>query len=1294
MRKIIFLITLCISLTCGQEIIFAQCNNVDFETGNFNNWNGYYGYHQTSGYNPSITGSPTSGFPGGRFTIMTGAGNDPCGGFPVVCPTCGTYTLKLGNNSVGAQAEKITMSFVVTAATTSFTYQYAVVLEDPGHPLSDQPYFEIRMTDGGGNDIPCSYYYVAAGQGIAGFMNSGTCFGTIYKPWTTVNIDLTPYIGQTVTIQFIVADCSQTGHYGYCYIDASCVPFAIIQYDSLCSPGNPINIFAPSGAATYSWTPGGQTTPFIQVSTPGTYCVQMTSVQGCITNLCDQVSLYPGITADFTYTEQCSLIVNFSDATTGGVTNYWEWNFGDGSPIDYTPSPIHTFPTGNPYNVILKVETSNGCKDSIVKTVVPLFSPTASFTYSIVCFNTPTPFYDLSTGGVINQWSWNFGDPGSGANNTATTPNPTHTFTAPGNYTVQLDIGNTIGCMGTVTMPILVNPVPVVDFSAPAVCFSDTTQFTNLTTITSGSVISWNWNFGDPLSGGYNTSAVQNPTHIFTSPLVYTVTLTATSDSGCIANTSKPVTVFSLPVASFASSDVCLNATMNFYDYSSGSGLSWLWDFGDITTSTAQNPNHIYAAQGTYQVEITVTDLNGCTDDFTDAVEVFPLPVADFTTDSVCRFDTTHFSDLSVIPYGSISLRRWNFGDGSPASFLPNPDHVYPLYGTFVATLVVFSDRNCADTISKPVIVHPLPVPDFSATDVCLNDTTSFTDLSTIPTGSNVSWDWDFDDGNISNMQNPENLYAAYGIYNVKLIVTSEFSCVDSVTKQVDVYPLPVSSFLLKNICVYDSTQFLDASTVPYISVTGWLWDFGDMGTSSLQNPWHKYAAPGTYIVTLQSTSNYGCTDVSSDTIIIHPEPVAGFSGNDICLEDTTFFTDLSSVTTGAIQSWLWDFGDISSSNLQNPYHIYGNFGLYQVQLTVTTDSGCVDSFTDIVEVFPLPIAFFSVAPVCSTQMSVFAESSAGNIVTWEWEFGDAAMGTSTLSDPDYYYISDGTYPVRLIVTTDKSCRDTFFDNAIVWPLPVVDFAGNYLEGCQPWRVDFSNLSYVPGSSIANQTWYFGDGDSASVFSTDHLYLEDGTYDVKLIVISNEGCVNSEEILNYITVYPKPNAEFIFNPNPTTILFPTIKFTDISDIPFTWDWDFGDGLIDSAQHPVHVYSDSGVYDVVLIVTTIHGCLDTAIHPVDIDPDFTFFAPNTFTPNKDGINDVFTGIGIGIRKYEMFIYDRWGDLIYKTDDINKPWDGKANNGQKMAQQDTYIWLVLITDVLNKKHRFIGHVNLLK
>lgn len=273
------------------------CVNADFELGDFTSWQG------KTGSNPSCctvsgTFTGTTGLVSGRQTIVTGAGNDPIGGFPLVAPG-GTYSARLGNNISGAQAEQLTKTFQVTTATTTYTYKYAVVLQDPGHDVAAQPYFVIQMFDQGGELIPCSYFKVVAGASIPGFQSASGC---IYKPWTTNAVDLTAYIGQNVTIAFTTVDCAYGGHFGYAYIDGTCDAGTITADGTMCA-GEPVNFSGPSGNypnETYSWAfgDGGTSTselPSHTYASPGTYPVTF-SINVLDGSVCHNVTYHGSVT--------------------------------------------------------------------------------------------------------------------------------------------------------------------------------------------------------------------------------------------------------------------------------------------------------------------------------------------------------------------------------------------------------------------------------------------------------------------------------------------------------------------------------------------------------------------------------------------------------------------------------------------------------------------------------------------------------------------------------------------------------------------------------------------------------------------------------------------------------------------------------------------------------------------------------------------------------------------------------------------------------------------------------------
>jgi gliding motility-associated-like protein len=326
-------------------------------------------------------------------------------------------------------------------------------------------------------------------------------------------------------------------------------------------------------------------------------------------------------------------------------------------------------------------------------------------------------------------------------------------------------------------------------------------------------------------------------------------------------------------------------------------------------------------------------------------------------------------------------------------------------------------------------------------------------------------------------------------------------------------------------------------------------------------------------------------------------------------------------------------------------------------------------------------------------------------IQSWTWNFGDGSPFIST-QNVSHLYAAVGSYTVQLLTVSNFGCPDSTTKISIVNPKPVVNYTAVDTTGCEPLCVSFQNSSSVsPG---ANVQWQWNVGDGSPVINSqsfDHCYINDSVFatnffNVTLTVTSDSGCVSTLSKNNFITVYPNPIASFTVQPETTTIIDPVISITDLSVGAVNWIWDFGDGsaplttsLPPSSPVP-HIYSDTGTYVITLITSTQYNCLDTASEAINIESDFVFYIPNAFSPDGDGINDTFIGKGVFIKEFEMTIFDRWGNLIYKTTDINKPWDGKANRGNEIAQGDVYIYVVKITDIKDKSHSYKGVVTLVK
>jgi gliding motility-associated-like protein len=273
---------------------------------------------------------------------------------------------------------------------------------------------------------------------------------------------------------------------------------------------------------------------------------------------------------------------------------------------------------------------------------------------------------------------------------------------------------------------------------------------------------------------------------------------------------------------------------------------------------------------------------------------------------------------------------------------------------------------------------------------------------------------------------------------------------------------------------------------------------------------------------------------------------------------------------------------------------------------------------------------------------------------------------------------------------------------------PFVDFS----MGCDPnpYGLQFINNSDpLTGSTF---TWDFGDAASSTDQDPSHDYVSTGTYPIQLTVTTVDGCTNDTTIM----ATAPPDAAFIANPSEASTDDPEVQFTDWSVDPNNivyWEWDFGDStgvdnLLGQAgndnvpsdtatggtfQNPSHNYSDTGLFIVQLTVHDANGCIDTITQEIRIFGEYFLYAPSAFTPNFDGSNDVFlpTGIGIMERDYEFAVYNRWGDRIFESDDINVGWNGTANGGG-VVQSDVYIWTLSTRDVSLKIHQYIGHVTL--
>jgi gliding motility-associated-like protein len=457
-------------------------------------------------------------------------------------------------------------------------------------------------------------------------------------------------------------------------------------------------------------------------------------------------------------------------------------------------------------------------------------------------------------------------------------------------------------------------------------------------------------------------------------------------------------------------------------------------------------------------------------------------------------------------------------------------------------------------------------------------------------------------------------------------------------------------------------------------------------------------------LISVQDGSSTACSQLQSDTatVIVNPLPVADFSPTEVCFDTPVQFTDLSTVSNDSVTAWDWNFGQEGTSTQENPVFTYIGFGNFVASLIVTSSNGCKDTASELVVVHPLPVPDFYADGVCDGTTTQFNDLSTivgpDLLNTWSWDFGDNA--SAGVQEPSHLYSTAGNYSVQLTVTSSFGCTDSITKIVKVHPNPQLAFMAGDTVGCEPLCVLFQDVSQIQSGVISNWLWDTGDGSPMSTASEfEHCYennlLTTVDYSVTLTAVSDSGCTSMLNKLNLITVYPKPEADFVARPLTTTILNPVITVSDSAVGATTWTWDFGDGTSDASQNPpAHEYGDTGHFTITQIVTTGYGCRDTATELVIVEPDFAFYVPNAFTPDGDGINDSFTGKGVFIIEYEMWIYDRWGNMVYYTDDMDLPWDGKANGGKDMAQRDVYVYVIKLKDIFTNSHKYRGTVTLVR
>jgi gliding motility-associated-like protein len=421
-------------------------------------------------------------------------------------------------------------------------------------------------------------------------------------------------------------------------------------------------------------------------------------------------------------------------------------------------------------------------------------------------------------------------------------------------------------------------------------------------------------------------------------------------------------------------------------------------------------------------------------------------------------------------------------------------------------------------------------------------------------------------------------------------------------------------------------------------------------------------------------------------SIKVWRRPQINIGIDDICNKQSIDPTNTSTVDSSTIISWSWSLDDGMMSSDSVPSSTYTASGSKKAILTGISDKGCIGKDSVQFEVNPLPVVNYTITESCVgtvTQFNNTTTISSGSVAQTLYSFGDG--NSSNLADPTNNYITPGNYNSKLIAVSNFGCKDSYSQALKVHELPIADFSALPLKGCPPLYVTFTDLSSVKNDVIVEWEWSDDQGVFSTTQSADKTYYASGNKNANLKVKSAFGCKQDVSYPNLIEVYPKPNANFSYLPIQPTIIESTVTFTPLSLGLNTWNWNFGDGASSIQQNPIHTYGDTGLYNVRLEVTNTDNCENDTTISLFVEPAFSVHIPNSFSPNGDGLNDNWgpTGVLHGVKGYELLIVNRWGEIIFQTNDVNAKWDG-AYLGEPV-QEGFYHYIMRYTDhFLTKWH----------
>jgi PKD repeat protein len=687
----------------------------------------------------------------------------------------------------------------------------------------------------------------------------------------------------------------------------------------------------------------------------------------------------------------------------------------------------------------------------------------------------------------------------------------------------KIEITDGAGCILRDSTQVTVVDRPRADFSVKDTCAQELFTFSDATRLGGTGIDSVYWDFG--LLGN---STAKNPSIFIDSAQVLFVKYYIQDSLGCEHDTVKPVTSFPLPVPLFSVSDDCQYDTVFSSNQSTieyGTFTSkWLVDGSTKNTS---NLLHTFNNAGIYPVELVELSNRNCSASFFDTLEIHAKPELRIESKDVCKGDSTYLSFTNTNGNDSITSLVWNTDEGQILND-PNPSLMYSDTGSHFVNLLAETQFGCRDTATHTHGVNSIPKADFVALDVCIGDTTFISSQSSIEMGNISSYLYDLGSGLFNGSIRLDYNYPSSGMFPIKHIVISDAGCVDTISKTTQVHYKEKPNLTVTGNC-QDEPIDLSFNPANIDSINLIRWTVNSIDTFGGQNLVYPFTTAGTNNIGLFVETKWGCKSDTIYKVIIDPKPTASFNALLPCEDDKVEFTNTSTTKIGSLTQYDWDLGDGTTSNAVDVNHTYGSLGSYSVVLHVENSFGCKDTAISSTDIENIVVPDFDFVPACVFDSASFTHTTTGLTLPANYGFilGDGNEVWNTRSFK-HAYSTDGSYSVRLTISTSSQCYYDTIKQIDIYPLPIPGF------DIDPPITDIlnSDVQVIDQSSGAQDYLYWlSDGNSYSSPEFKHHFNDSGSYIIRQILTTDKGCVDSFErfmTIGYLVNILIPNA---FSPN-------------------------------------------------------------------------------------------------------------------------------------------------------------------